>query len=30
MTYDFRIACGLPATPQAVYAGWLDSEAQSQ
>jgi activator of HSP90 ATPase len=25
MTYDFKLSCTLPATPQAVYDAWLDS-----
>jgi activator of HSP90 ATPase len=27
MTYDFKLSCTLPATPQAVYDAWLDSAA---
>jgi activator of HSP90 ATPase len=27
MTYDFKLSCALPATPQAVYDAWLDSVA---
>jgi activator of HSP90 ATPase len=29
MTYDFKLSCTLPATPQAVYDAWLDSAAHS-
>ncbi len=29
MTYDFKLTCDLPASPEAVYAAWLDSEAHS-
>jgi activator of HSP90 ATPase len=27
MTYDFKLSCALPATPQAVYDAWLESAA---
>jgi len=26
MTYDFNLSCTLPASPEAVYEAWLDSE----
>jgi uncharacterized protein YndB with AHSA1/START domain len=29
MTYDFKLSCTLPATPEAVYDAWLDSAAHS-
>ena len=29
MTYDFKLTCTLPATPEAVYDAWLDSAAHS-
>jgi activator of HSP90 ATPase len=29
MTYDFKLSCDLPASPQAVYDAWLDSAAHS-
>lgn len=29
MTYDFKLTCALPATPEAVYDAWLDSAAHS-
>jgi activator of HSP90 ATPase len=29
MTYDFKLSCTLPATPEAVYDAWLDSAAYS-
>ena len=29
MTYDFKLWCTLPASPQAVYDAWLDSAAHS-
>jgi uncharacterized protein YndB with AHSA1/START domain len=29
MTYDFKLSCTLPASPQAVYDAWLDSAAHS-
>jgi activator of HSP90 ATPase len=29
MTYDFKLSCTLPATPEAVYHAWLDSAAHS-
>ncbi len=25
MTYDFKLSCALPASPEAVYDAWLDS-----
>ncbi len=25
MTYDFKLSCTLPASPEAVYDAWLDS-----
>jgi activator of HSP90 ATPase len=25
MTYDFKLTCALPATPEAIYDAWLDS-----
>jgi hypothetical protein len=25
MTYDFKLSCTLPATPQVVYDAWLDT-----
>jgi activator of HSP90 ATPase len=25
MTYDFKLSCTLPASPEAVYEAWLDS-----
>ena len=24
MTYDYRLSCTLPASPDAVYDAWLD------
>jgi uncharacterized protein YndB with AHSA1/START domain len=29
MTYDFKLSCTLPASPEAVYDAWLDSAAHS-
>jgi len=29
MTYDFKLSCTLPASPQAVHDAWLDSAAHS-
>ncbi len=29
MTYDFKLECTLPASPEAVYEAWLDSAAHS-
>ncbi len=29
MTYDFKLSCTLPASPEAVYDAWLDSERHS-
>jgi uncharacterized protein YndB with AHSA1/START domain len=29
LTYDFKLTCTLPATPEAVYDAWLDSAAHS-
>ncbi len=29
MTYDFRLSCTLPASPEAVYDAWLDSACHS-
>jgi activator of HSP90 ATPase len=29
MTYDFKLACTLPAAPEAVYDAWLDSAAHT-
>jgi activator of HSP90 ATPase len=29
MTYDFKLSCALPASPEAVYAAWLDSAEHS-
>ncbi len=29
MTYDFKLSCTLPASPEAVYDAWLDSECHS-
>lgn len=29
MTYDFKLSCTLPATPEAVYDAWLDSAKHS-
>jgi activator of HSP90 ATPase len=26
MTYDFNLSCTLPASPEAVYDAWLDSQ----
>ena len=25
MTYDYKLTCALPASPEAVYGAWLDS-----
>jgi uncharacterized protein YndB with AHSA1/START domain len=25
MTYDFKLSCTLPASPEAIYDAWLDS-----
>ncbi len=30
MTYDFKLACSLPASPQAVYEAWLTSAGHSK
>jgi activator of HSP90 ATPase len=29
MTYDFKLSCTLPASPEAVYDAWLDSAEHS-
>jgi activator of HSP90 ATPase len=29
MTYEFKLSCALPASPEAVYDAWLDSERHS-
>ncbi len=29
MTYDFKLSCTLPASPEAVYDAWLDSACHS-
>ena len=29
MAYDYTLTCDLPASPEAVYAAWLDSKAHS-
>jgi uncharacterized protein YndB with AHSA1/START domain len=29
MTYDFKLSCILPASPEAVYDAWLDSAGHS-
>jgi uncharacterized protein YndB with AHSA1/START domain len=29
VTYDFKLSCTLPASPEAVYEAWLDSKAHS-
>ena len=29
MTYDFKLSCTLPASPEAVYDAWLDSAKHS-
>ena len=29
MTYDFKLSCTLPASPEAVYEAWLDSGRHS-
>src|SRR5579872_1083040 len=29
MTYDFKLVCTLPATPEAIYDAWLDSKSHS-
>jgi activator of HSP90 ATPase len=29
LTYDFKLSCTLPASPEAVYDAWLDSAAHS-
>jgi uncharacterized protein YndB with AHSA1/START domain len=29
MTYDFKLTCKLPASPETVYDAWLDSRAHS-
>ena len=29
MTYDFKLSCTLPASPEVVYDAWLDSAAHS-
>jgi uncharacterized protein YndB with AHSA1/START domain len=29
LTYDFKLSCTLPASPEAIYDAWLDSAAHS-
>ena len=29
MSYDFELSCTIPATPEAIYAAWLDSLPES-
>ena len=29
MTYDFKLSCTLPASPQDIYDAWLDSATHS-
>jgi uncharacterized protein YndB with AHSA1/START domain len=29
MTYDFKLSCTLPASPEAVYDAWLDSASHT-
>jgi activator of HSP90 ATPase len=29
LTYDFKLTCDLPASPEAIYEAWLDSAAHS-